>query len=212
MENIIPISLEEPDEKDLMNTSMENNLPILIPNTSAVNLTEEEIYEILKSHLSKRPLPITAEVILIIIYSFLIMGGLVTNILVSFVIARRMQMHTARNLYIVNLTISDISLCIICMPFTLIKLLRTPWTLGPVLCKSMVVLQGTNIMVSVGTITVIALDRYYTICKRTTESLDNTRRRVIISIVLIWVISFIITLPLMFYQVRSLFFRYYFPC
>lgn len=167
------------------------------------NFTEDQMFKILYEHKSKgdRTLSMTAEIILTIIYSFLIVGGLVTNILVSFVVARRKQMHTARNLYIVNLTISDISLCLICMPFTLIKILRTQWTLGPVLCKLVSVLQGTNIMVSVGTITVIALDRYFTICKRTAESVTTAKRRVLVSILLIWFISFILMLPLMFYQV-----------
>lgn len=196
-------------ERDQLNNSAENdylsNGTIKSHGGIYFNFTEDQMFKILYEHKLKgdRTLSMTAEIILIIIYSFLIMGGLVTNILVSFVVARRKQMHTARNLYIVNLTISDISLCLICMPFTLIKILRTQWTLGPVLCKLMSVLQGTNIMVSVGTITVIALDRYFTICKRTTESLTNAKRRVIVSILLIWLISFILMLPLMFYQVTE---------
>jgi hypothetical protein len=65
-----------------------------------------------------------AEVALIIVYALLMVAGLVTNLLVSFVVARRAQMHTARNLYIVNLTVSDITLCVICMPSTLVAILR----------------------------------------------------------------------------------------
>jgi hypothetical protein len=65
-----------------------------------------------------------AEVALIVVYAILMAAGLVTNLLVSFVVARRTQMHTARNLYIVNLTVSDITLCIICMPSTLVAILR----------------------------------------------------------------------------------------
>lgn len=65
-----------------------------------------------------------AEVALIIVYAVLMVAGLVTNLLVSFVVARRAQMHTARNLYIVNLTVSDITLCVICMPSTLVAILR----------------------------------------------------------------------------------------
>ncbi|KAG8283452.1 hypothetical protein J6590_016712 [Homalodisca vitripennis] len=91
------------------------------------------------------------------------MLGLFANLVVSFVVARRPQMHTARNLFIVNLTLSDMTLCVICMPFTLLKIIRREWSMGELLCKLVPVLQGTNILVSVGTITVIALDRYFTI-------------------------------------------------
>lgn len=86
-------------------------------------------------------------------------SGLTANLLVSFVVARRPQMHTPRNLYIVNLTVSDMTLCLICMPFTLVGILGRQWSLGLTLCKLVPLIQGTNIMVSVGTITVIALDR-----------------------------------------------------
>jgi hypothetical protein len=71
-----------------------------------------------------RDLGIHAEVALIVVYALLMVAGLVTNLLVSFVVARRAQMHTARNLYIVNLTVSDITLCVICMPSTLVAILR----------------------------------------------------------------------------------------
>ncbi|XP_014255781.1 neuropeptide F receptor-like [Cimex lectularius] len=139
------------------------------------------------------------EAILIGVYGFLIVVGLLANILLSIVIARRPQMHTARNLYIVNLTISDITLCLICMPFTLVAILRRQWNLGLALCKLVPALQGTNTMVSVGTITVIALDRYYTIIKG--QDGPTTRRRVIVSIALVWFFSVLVSLPLVVFQV-----------
>lgn len=82
------------------------------------------------------------EYTLIVIYSLLILTGLFANIVVSFVVARRPQMHTARNLFIVNLTLSDMTLCVVCMPFTLLKILRRQWSMGEVLCKLVPVLQG----------------------------------------------------------------------
>lgn len=176
--------------------------------THMFNFSEEHFAKILEGFWSSRQdrnLSTTAEIALISIYSFLIVVGLITNMLVSFVVARRKQMHTARNLYIVNLTVSDISLCLICMPFTLVMILRKQWTLGPLLCKLVSLLQGTNIMVSVGTITVIALDRYFAICKRNAHRVADTRRNVLISITLIWIISILVAMPLFFYQVSSSF-------
>lgn len=174
--------------------------------THLFNFSEEHFTKILEGFWSSRKdrnLSSTAEIALISVYSFLIVAGLITNILVSFVVARRKQMHTARNLYIVNLTVSDISLCLICMPFTLVMILRRHWTLGPILCKLVSLLQGTNIMVSVGTITVIALDRYFTICKGSKQKIADTRRNVLMFIVLIWIISILVAMPLFFYQVRN---------
>ena len=64
--------------------------------------------------------------------------------------------------------------------------------------------QGTNIMVSVGTITVIALDRYLTIVRHSgRDGTPRTRRRVVTSIALIWLLAAAITAPLCYFQVEN---------
>ncbi|GFG35484.1 hypothetical protein Cfor_00548 [Coptotermes formosanus] len=168
------------------------------------NFSLDEALRILLSEKQRqgRDLGGHAEVALIIVYAVLMVAGLVTNLLVSFVVARRAQMHTARNLYIVNLTVSDITLCVICMPSTLVAILRRQWTLGSALCKLVPALQGTNIMVSVGTITVIALDRYLTIVHHSgRDGTPRTRRRVVTSIALIWLLAAAVTAPVCYFQV-----------
>jgi hypothetical protein len=59
-------------------------------------------------------------------------------------------------------------------------------------------------MVSVGTITFIALDRYLTIvrhCGR--DGRPQTRRRVVLSIALIWLLAAAVTAPVCYFQVRN---------
>lgn len=141
-----------------------------LPKSSAeefFNFSLQEAYQILREHQQNdRNLVPDTEIILILIYSVLMTSGVVSNALVCFVVIRQCSKKTIstsgptpRNLYIVNLAIADIALCLICMPFTLVSLLRRRWTLGVVLCKMVPVVQGANIMVSAGTITAIALDR-----------------------------------------------------
>ncbi|XP_046666920.1 neuropeptide F receptor-like [Homalodisca vitripennis] len=168
------------------------------------NFSLDEAYKILVEHRGRNTnVDKVTEHVLIVVYSLLIMLGLFANLVVSFVVARRPQMHTARNLFIVNLTLSDMTLCVICMPFTLLKIIRREWSMGELLCKLVPVLQGTNILVSVGTITVIALDRYFTIVHAyDLHAHDGTSRtRVVCSIVCVWLLSLIATLPIFFYQV-----------
>lgn len=107
-----------PDSNSHFNTSLHQH-PLF-------NFSIDEALRILLSERQRadRDLGGHAEVALIIVYAVLMVAGLVTNLLVSFVVARRAQMHTARNLYIVNLTVSDITLCVICMPSTLVAILR----------------------------------------------------------------------------------------
>lgn len=81
---------------------------------------------------------------------------------------------------------------------------RRQWTLGSTLCKLVPALQGTNVMVSVGTITVIALDRYLTIvrhCGR--DGRPQTRRRVVLSIAFIWLLAATVIAPVCYFQVGN---------
>lgn len=51
-------------------------------------------------------------------YCLLIIIGTVGNSLVVYVVARQPAMRTARNVFVVNLAISDLLLCLITMPLT----------------------------------------------------------------------------------------------
>ncbi|KAA0195329.1 hypothetical protein HAZT_HAZT002923 [Hyalella azteca] len=84
-------------------------------------------------------------------------------------------------------------MCIYCMPFTLVQLLNKDFNLGPVICKLMQVVQGTNIMVSISTIVAIAADRYAAIVVGLTE---RSHWYVGWSLAVIWTISIVSSLPL----------------
>ncbi|XP_059474169.1 neuropeptide Y receptor type 5-like isoform X2 [Neocloeon triangulifer] len=170
------------------------------------NFSLAEVCSILKeqqqdnSHMSE-----TAELIFMVVYGVLIITGLATNLAVIFAVARSSKIQTPRNLYIVNLTVSDISLCLVCMPFTLISLISKQWTMGETLCKLVPTLQGANIMVSTTTISTIAIDRYINIVRHTPLNagavIDRSqRRRIILSLAFVWLLSLASVLPLVFYQ------------
>ena len=57
----------------------------------------------------------------------MIIVGASGNLLVILVVARNRAMRTARNVYIVNLAISDLMLCLITMPLTLVEILYMTW-------------------------------------------------------------------------------------
>lgn len=71
-------------------------------------------------------------------------------------------MRTARNMFIVNLAVSDALVCCVGTPLTLMELLTKHWPLPdwPSLCKACGAIQAISIFVSTISITAIALDRY----------------------------------------------------
>ncbi|KAF4528607.1 hypothetical protein B566_EDAN009211 [Ephemera danica] len=111
---------------------------------------------------------------LIFAYVILIILGACGNGLVVCAVARKPAMRTARNLFIVNLAVSDMLLCLITMPLTLMEILTVYWPLGSqdFICKMLGTLQATSIFVSTISITAIALDRYHVIVYPTRESLQ----------------------------------------
>ena len=101
-------------------------------------------------------------VLVVAVYGALIGVGAAGNSLVVLAVIRKAAMRTARNVFIINLAISDLVLCLATTPLTIVELLTQYWPLGetPFLCKLVGTLQATNIFVSTISITAIALDRY----------------------------------------------------
>ena len=58
------------------------------------------------------------QIIFSMIYTSIFVLGLTGNLLVCFVVVRNRAMHTVTNLFITNLALSDILLCILAVPFT----------------------------------------------------------------------------------------------
>jgi neuropeptide F receptor len=98
---------------------------------------------------------------LIAAYTLLIVLGSCGNGLVVVAVVRKPAMRTARNMFIVNLAVSDLLLCLVTMPLTLMEELTNYWPLGThdLPCKMLGALQATSIFVSTISITAIALDR-----------------------------------------------------
>lgn len=133
---------------------------------------------------------------LIVAYSILICVGVCGNILVVWVVIRKPAMRTARNLFILNLAISDLLLCLVTMPLTLMEILTRYWPLGDnaFACKMIGTSQATSIFVSTFSITAIALDRYQLIVNPTRDSLQ--RLGAALTLAIIWIISFILAAPI----------------
>ncbi|CAL4096878.1 unnamed protein product [Meganyctiphanes norvegica] len=132
---------------------------------------------------------------LIVVYSIVIVLGATGNSLVVVAVIRKPTMRTARNVFIINLAISDLLLCVVTMPLTLVELLSQYWPLGdtPVLCKLVGSLQATCVFVSTISITAIALDRYQVIVYPTSASIKTVGA--VVMLLGIWVFAIILSLP-----------------
>ena len=139
-----------------------------------------------------------AFVALVTTYCTLIVTGATGNGLVCLVVACKPQMRTARNVFIINLAIADLLLCLFTMPFTLTQILFKVWPLGKFMCKMVSSLQAISIYVSTMSITAIALDRYNAIVYPTREWTKRLGSVAILSS--IWSVAVLLALPLFIYH------------
>uniref|UniRef100_T1IW42 G-protein coupled receptors family 1 profile domain-containing protein n=1 Tax=Strigamia maritima TaxID=126957 RepID=T1IW42_STRMM len=152
----------------------------------------------LQQYVDNRAVSYPAFTILIEIYVVLIICGALGNGLVCLVVIRKPQMRTPHNVFIINLAVSDLLLCLVTMPFTLVEILLKVWPLGLVMCKLVSALQATSIFVSTMSITAIALDRYHVIVYPTHEL--SKRLGVAAAITVVWVVSVLLALPLFLFR------------
>jgi len=144
--------------------------------------------------------PLT-QILLIIAFSVLILFGALGNGLVCYVVIRNTAMRTPRNIFIINLAISDLTLCLFTQPFNLMKVSLQRWDLGDFMCKFVPMIAGTNVFVSTMSITAIALDRFQVIVFPTSNNMQKLGSVVALS--LIWIVSMIMASPMVIFNVTQ---------
>ncbi|XP_018015007.1 type-1 angiotensin II receptor B-like [Hyalella azteca] len=97
--------------------------------------------------------------------------------------------------FIINLAISDLVLCLATTPLTLLEIVPQYWPLGdtPFLCKLVGTLQATSIFVSTISITANALDRYYVILHPTRRALGTSGA--LFTLPGIWACALLLAMP-----------------
>ncbi|THD25493.1 Neuropeptide F receptor [Fasciola hepatica] len=145
-------------------------------------------------------LPLPVLICILTVFIIMIMFGTLGSTLVILVVARKPAMRSRSNMFIMNLAISDLTLCLFTEPFNLFQIWATnrPWTLGSLMCKILAMFQGTNIFVSTISITAIALDRFQCIIYPTVP--NRRAKNVAKLLILVWLAAFALASPLAFFS------------
>lgn len=131
------------------------------------------------------------------------MLGIFGNVLVCYVVFRNKAMQTVTNLFITNLALSDILLCILAVPFTPSYTFLRKWIFGTWLCHMVAYAQGCSVYISTLTLTAIAIDRFFVIIYPFQQRMRLLA--CIVIIIIIWMVSLLLTLPYGLYmQVANL--------
>ncbi|XP_028313236.1 neuropeptide Y receptor Y8b [Gouania willdenowi] len=147
-------------------------------------------------------LSISATTFLIIAYSTVMAVGLIGNSCLVYVITRNREMQNVTNIFIVNLSCSDILMCIICLPVTIIYTLMDRWVLGDILCKLTPFIQCISVTVSIFSLVLIAMERYQLIVHPT--GWKPLVGQSYFAVAITWMVASLISVPFLSYSVLTL--------
>ncbi|CAN7937104.1 unnamed protein product [Ixodes hexagonus] len=134
-------------------------------------------------------------VITVIILSAIVTGTVFGNVLVILAIFTYRPLRSVQNMFIVSLAVADIAVALLVMPLNVAYSILGRWVFGLHTCKLWLTCDVLCCTASILNLCAIALDRYWAIHDPINYAQKRTLRRVLLSIVLVWAISALISVP-----------------
>ena len=147
---------------------------------------------------------VVIQTIKVLLYVIVILVSLIGNALIFCVVCKKRRMRTPVNFFVINMSAADLLITVFYMPRMISRtFLGMDWgisgDLGHVLCKVLPFTQELSASVSVLTLILMAVDRFFAVLYPLKRLVTN--RVAYASIALVWMIAVAIRLP-MFYGVR----------
>ncbi|KAG8196105.1 hypothetical protein JTE90_007841 [Oedothorax gibbosus] len=125
-----------------------------------------------------------------VIYSVILITGLVGNICTCVVIIRNKHMRTVTNYYLFSLAVSDLLLLVVGLPQELYLLWnKYPYVFGEAFCIIRGYTAEMSTYASILTITLFTLERYFAICHPLKTHTMSKLSRAIYMIIGVWIFS-----------------------
>lgn len=105
------------------------------------------------------------------------------------VVYRNRRLRTLTNACIINLAVSDILMAVLCMPLTTTSLITVEWSMADAACKFQGILGVSLSFISLQTMTLTAVNRYFRIVRPGKYPSIFTKRSTIIMIAAIWLVG-----------------------
>ena len=143
-------------------------------------------------------------------YSILIITSLTSNPLLIYVLLwRRKAQIKLIDIFVANLSLSDLFLTLFNIPLSIILYFVGQWPFGSLLCQIGTYSTSCSIYVNIFTMAYISIDRYFAVtrpfisssnqnCQLRKKSIlldDRMRRKIYLVLTLIWIIALILSLP-----------------
>ncbi|XP_035731002.1 tachykinin-like peptides receptor 86C [Vespa mandarinia] len=133
-----------------------------------------------------------------LIYAIILLIATGGNIIVMWIVLAHRRMRTVTNYFLVNLSLADLMMSLLNCAFNFIFLLNSSWPFGAIYCIINNFVAHVTVASSVFTLVVISFDRYMAIMHPLKRHMS--RRRTILTLILIWAISSILAIPNLLYS------------
>ena len=137
------------------------------------------------------PVKITEAAILVC----LILLAFVGNVLVCIAVFKKAHLRTIPNMFITNLAVSDILMAIVCMPISLHVLISGKWPFSSSVCDMHGFFMFTFGIVSQVNVSVIAVNRYFALCRPFECKAIFTKINVLFMITILWILPSVASVP-----------------
>lgn len=143
-------------------------------------------------------LNVVKAVVLGFVLGGLILFAVVGNILVILSVVCHRNLRTVTNYFIVNLAVADLLISAIVLPFSAILEILDRWVFGRVFCNIWAAVDVLCCTASIMSLCVISVDRYIGVSYPLRYPTIITKRRALLAVMLLWVLSIIISIGPLF--------------
>ncbi|XP_050307187.1 5-hydroxytryptamine receptor 2A [Anthonomus grandis grandis] len=126
----------------------------------------------------------------------LAIGTAAGNILVCLAICWERRLQNVTNYFLMSLAITDLMVAILVMPLGILTLVRGYFPLPSIYCLAWICLDVLFCTASIMHLCTISVDRYLSLRYPMKFGRNKSRRRVILKIVFVWLLSIAMSLPL----------------
>uniref|UniRef100_A0A665VDK7 Alpha-1A adrenergic receptor n=1 Tax=Echeneis naucrates TaxID=173247 RepID=A0A665VDK7_ECHNA len=137
-------------------------------------------------------------VVLGVVLGVFIAFGIVGNILVILSVVCHRHLRTVTHYFIVNLAVADLLLSSTVLPFSAILEILDRWVFGRVFCNVWAAVDVLCCTASIMSLCVISVDRYIGVSYPLRYPAIMTKRKALLAVMLLWVLSIIISIGPLF--------------
>ncbi|XP_056153986.1 galanin receptor type 1-like [Lampris incognitus] len=144
----------------------------------------------------------TDTLISLLIFGLIFLLGVLGNSMVITVLARSKpgQPRSTTNIFILNLSVADLSYLLFCVPFQSTIYILPTWVLGAFICKFIHYFFTVSMLVSIFTLSAMSVDRYVAIVHARRSSAIRVGGHAAAGVLLIWTLSLGMAAPVAHYQ------------